>query len=103
MAEILRVREGGYALFWCPGCQGPHAVGVGDRPNAWGYNGNPDCPTLTPSVLVTYEGSDAGQDDAPPARCHSFVTDGHIQFLADCSHAMAGQTVPLPPFPEDRI
>ncbi|MGT2429227.1 hypothetical protein ACU4HD_11865 [Cupriavidus basilensis] len=24
--------------------------------------------------------------------CHSFVTDGHIQFLGDCTHALAGQT-----------
>lgn len=31
--------------------------------------------------------------------CHSFVTDGFIQFLADCKHAMAGQTVPLPAWP----
>ena len=25
-----------------------------------------------------------------------FVTDGNIQFLADCTHALAGQTVPMP-------
>lgn len=31
-----------------------------------------------------------------PAVCHSFVRDGRIQFLADCTHAMAGQTVDLP-------
>jgi hypothetical protein len=28
--------------------------------------------------------------------CHSFVTDGKIQFLGDCTHALAGQTVELP-------
>jgi hypothetical protein len=28
--------------------------------------------------------------------CHSFVTDGRIQFLGDCTHALAGQTVDLP-------
>ena len=28
--------------------------------------------------------------------CHSFVTDGRIQFLADCTHPLAGQTVDLP-------
>ncbi|WP_241754456.1 hypothetical protein [Cupriavidus basilensis] len=32
--------------------------------------------------------------------CHSFVTDGRIQFLGDCTHALAGQTVPLAEFPE---
>ena len=25
-----------------------------------------------------------------------FVTDGKIQFLGDCTHALAGQTVDLP-------
>jgi hypothetical protein len=28
--------------------------------------------------------------------CHSFVTDGRIQFLSDCTHELAGQTVDLP-------
>lgn len=32
--------------------------------------------------------------------CHSFVTDGRIQFLADCTHDLAGLTVDLPDFPE---
>ena len=31
-----------------------------------------------------------------PSVCHSFVTDGRIQFLADSNHALAGQTVDLP-------
>lgn len=29
-------------------------------------------------------------------RCHSFVVDGQMQFLGDCTHALAGQTVPIP-------
>lgn len=33
--------------------------------------------------------------------CHSFVRAGRIEFLGDCTHALAGQTVPLPPWPED--
>ncbi len=47
-------------------------------------------------MLVTYEGKDAGLAGAPPAVCHTFVTDGRIQFLGDCTHVMAGQTVDLP-------
>jgi hypothetical protein len=27
--------------------------------------------------------------------CHTFVTDGQIQYLGDCTHALAGQTVDL--------
>ena len=40
-------------MFWCPGCDGAHLVYVGDGQGPrWGYNGNPDAPTFTPSVLV---------------------------------------------------
>lgn len=79
-----------YAWFHCPACDEVHAVRTG--PNGWQWNGDRDKPTLTPSVLVTGRGD-------PNYRCHSFVTDGRIQFLDDCSHALAGQTVDLPAFP----
>jgi hypothetical protein len=72
-------------------------VSVGDGPGPrWGYNGNPDLPTFTPSVLVN-----AGRFHPGKPICHTFVTDGKIQFLGDCTHALAGQTVDMPPFPED--
>lgn len=88
--------------FWCPGCKSAHLVAVRSDPHpCWSYNGNEAAPTFTPSVLVTYPGADAGIDDAPPAICHTFVTDGQIQFLGDCTHELAGQTVPMVPFPED--
>lgn len=80
-------------LFSCPGCGEIHAPtvnGVG-RP-VWGWNGSVDAPTFTPSILVTWKYGEARE----PRRCHSFVTDGHIAFLSDCTHALAGQTVPLP-------
>lgn len=88
--------------FKCPGCKTAHWIqhGSEDGPN-WGFNGSLDSPTFTPSVLVTYPGKDAGQDGAPPAVCHSFVTDGQIQFLSDCTHSLAGQTVPLPVYEGD--
>lgn len=97
-SKLRNVVDGGL-MFWCPGCDGAHKVSVGQGSGPrWGYNNNPDAPTFTPSVLVTYNGRDAGIDGAPPAICHSFVTDGRIQFLADCTHALAGQTVDLPYF-----
>jgi hypothetical protein len=34
-------------------------------------------------------------------RCHSFITDGKIEFLSDCTHSLAGQTVELKPVLED--
>ncbi|HEY9581095.1 MAG TPA: DUF6527 family protein [Rhizorhapis sp.] len=98
-SAILRNVEGGGLMFWCPGCDSVHMVRVGDGPGPrWGYNGNPESPTFTPSILVSYNGPDAGRNGAPPAICHSFVTDGRIQFLGDCTHALASQTVDLPEF-----
>ena len=56
----------------------------------WGFNGDLERPTFTPSVLWT-----TGHDI-----CHSFVRDGRIQFLPDCTHALASQTVELPEIEE---
>ncbi|RVK96164.1 ammonia monooxygenase [Sinorhizobium meliloti] len=95
LSKKLRSVEGGRLMFWCPGCDGAHQVGVGDGPGPrWGYNGNPDAPTFTPSILVE------GSMRKGPIRCHSFVTEGRIQFLADCNHALAGQTVEIPDWEE---
>ena len=100
LSRLLRSAENGGLLFRCPGCECAHLIPVGEGSGPrWGYNGNPDAPTFTPSVLVTYNGSDAGVDGAPHAVCHSFVTDGRIHFLPDCTHALAGQTVDLPDYP----
>ena len=42
-----------------------------------------------------YDAVMAGQKIEPrPTRCHSFVTNGEIQFL-DCTHSLRGQTVRL--------
>ncbi|MGN7292355.1 DUF6527 family protein [Rhizobium sp. SAFR-030] len=99
LSSKLRSSVDGGLIYWCPGCNGAHQVMVGDGAGPrWGYNGDPELPTFTPSVLVTYNGRDAGISGAPPAICHSFVTGGRIQFLGDCTHELAGQTVDLPDF-----
>lgn len=96
LSSKLRSTTGNGLMFWCPGCDGAHRIAYGEGPGPrWGWNGDVEQPTFTPSVLVSYDGPDAGQDGAPPAVCHSFVTDGRIQFLGDSTHALAGQTVEL--------
>lgn len=85
--------------FHCPGCRSKHFVNIATEMlplPTWSWNGSVETPTLSPSVLVTYDGRDAGIDGAPPSVCHSFVTDGQIKFLSDCTHDLAGQTVTLP-------
>lgn len=97
--KVKRVGTDGLR-YYCQGCKGSHMIKVGDGAGPrWGWNGSLDSPTFTPSVLVTYEGIDAGKDGAPPAVCHTFITDGTVQFLSDSTHEFAGQTVPLPDFP----
>lgn len=51
----------------------------------WTWNGDLVSPTLRPSVLTK----------GHKFRCHSWINDGAAQFLGDCSHDMAGQTVEL--------
>lgn len=70
-------------VIFCPGCKCGHGFVV-DR---WTFNGDYEKPTFNPSMLVN--------QDNPARRCHSFVRDGNIQFLNDCFHELAGQTVPL--------
>lgn len=105
---FLRRVDGGY-FFHCPGCATFHIVAV-EKPLAngaqWSFNGDLNAPTFSPSILVkTCEAvipSFVREPGDPPAVCHSFVRAGRIEFCGDSSHALAGQTVPLPLWPEDR-
>jgi hypothetical protein len=102
----------GRLLFYCPGCEEHHGPD-----NKWQFNGDFEKPKFSPSILVRgtkmtdkgladyEEWSNAGYPDRNgqsfdnvPTVCHSFVTDGKIQFLGDCTHSLAGQTVDLPDF-----
>lgn len=61
----------------------------------WDFNGNLERPTFTPSLLQRW--NEWQGEGVPPKThvCHSFITDGRIQFLGDCTHELAGQTVDL--------
>ena len=79
--------------FYCLGCKCDHGVWLhkdGYAGPAWGFNGDYDQPTFAPSIKVT--APYAGKMNI----CHSFVTDGMIQYLSDCTHELAGQTIELP-------
>lgn len=81
-------------------------------PKAWGFNGIMERPTLSPSLLLTRR---CGHPPVTPENledwkrnpwkqtevvkvCHSFVRDGQIEFLSDCTHELAGKTVPMEAF-----
>jgi len=91
----------GYIIqFWCPGCEVKHSVTVEhpDNPSqcAWGFNKDYDKPTFTPSIKTTLPPT---VEDGTSKICHLFLTDGKLQFLSDCWHPLANQTVDLPDFP----
>lgn len=75
-------------MIMCPACESGHLFD-----QRWTFNGNKVRPTFTPSMLVK---GHLGADNY--GVCHSYVTDGQIQFLGDCTHALAGKTVPLEAF-----
>jgi hypothetical protein len=117
LSPILRDAKGGILMFWCPGCEICHGIKHVD--GAWTWNGDANKPTFSPSILVHwYRISPEGmamiaRKEPPPAGtnrypgseevCHSFVKDGQIQFLGDCTHKLAGQTVPLPAWTEVEV
>lgn len=105
----VKVSSDGRLTYRCP-CGDTHVI----TRDTWQWNGDVERPTFSPSVLVTTGHhvphgdrekngcwcSYNAENHAAPApfgcyRCHSFVRDGQVQFLGDCTHALAGQTVPL--------
>jgi hypothetical protein len=82
---IFSVKGGkpGDHIFWCQGCEYAHGIDSG-----WSFNGDLAKPTVSPSLLSQGE-----------KRCHLFIREGRLEFLSDCDHALAGQTVDMAPFP----
>lgn len=127
MARVgkLRTTQTGL-LFWCPGCKTAHGVATGQ--NGWRWNGNYEKPVFHPSVLVqtghyamgyrkgsecwcTHNATRVANGEQPLSFacriCHCFVggadgsKPGFIEYLSDCTHELAGETVALPNYPWD--
>lgn len=110
---VIEQYPGGEIGFDCPGCGLAHVLPVRPAPSpSWEFDGDFERPTLHPSILARNGCHVPGHKgdcwcnfearfDKPPAfqcgTCHSFVRNGQIEFLNDCSHALAGRTVPLKP------
>jgi hypothetical protein len=104
--------------IWCPGCDNNHAVNLegpdGYRPSVcWEWDGNLEKPTISPSILcygTVYLHEDGTQcpnwhedyetETHTQGPCHSFVKAGQWQFLSDCAHMLADQTVDMVPLPD---
>ena len=95
MAKVARITDQTGSdisyVFDCPGCGIGHSFRVEGNGPKWRFNGDVDAPTFDPSLLVRW-----GKNSIEEVVCHSFVRDGKMQFLGDCTHGLAGQTIELP-------
>lgn len=85
----------GVVVINCPGCKEHHflhTILMPDGSPGWGFNGDFNKPTFTPSLLVRWP----NLKEKTEVICHSFITNGNIQFLGDCTHDLKNQTVELP-------
>lgn len=103
---LRRVSEDGVVIgynFMCEGCEIAHYVD-----NRWSFNGDMEKPTFTPSILRRSKAIPTDEEcerilsgetvELADLVCHSYITDGKIQYLNDCTHKLSGQTVNLKPF-----
>ena len=89
-----------YYLIQCPGCGHCHLYD-----SRWTFNGDLEKPTFTPSYVSKYRHPKgySNENPVPPGWngeyveevCHSFLTDGKIQFLSDCTHELVNTEVEL--------
>ena len=79
-------------VFWCEGCKCYHGIWTTNKNQnecIWSFNNDLQKPTVNPSIKVAWSfGSELFV-------CHSFIRDGMIQYLSDCTHELKGQTVEL--------
>lgn len=88
--DVCKKTGNNSVMIDCPGCGHIHSFDL----NRWNWNGSLTKPTFTPSLLVSWDMTVKGKIEPV---CHSYVTDGKIQFLTDSKHKLAGQTVDLLP------
>lgn len=100
----------GACAYFCPAC-GEHHVLTAN----WTITGPAEFPTVRPSVLVrtghyaahgkehgcwcTHNAERVAEGRDPVefkcSICHSFITNGKIEYLNDCTHELAGQSIPM--------
>ena len=105
VSPYLRKTDQGHT-HWCPACKEMHPL-----PDSWNFNGDVNKPTYTPSFK--HSGMKTIRDEngiwtgewellngkPVPEICHYILTNGILHFCGDCTHSMAGQSVPLPELP----
>lgn len=86
--KVLRKTEEGSFVFMCPACRCGHWFN-----DTWQFDGDFEKPTISPSILVT-----GANELGDKTICHSFVKNGVIDFLGDCTHELRGAKANLMSF-----
>ena len=86
--STLEGKPVGWMIF-CPACGCCHLFDA-----RWTFNGDLKRPSFQPPLVVNGDGKNG-------PRCHSVVTDGKIQYMPDCGHALAGKTADVPDLNEE--
>lgn len=112
--ELLGIGGKERVYFYCPACLAHHrgkqaeyelvmgpldendllimALHVMNVTDVHRFDANYDRPTLEPSLMAR---------TMRDVVCHSFIRGGLMEYLSDCTHEMAGQTVELPEIVDD--
>lgn len=72
--------------IYCPACQTTHGFD-----ETWVFNQDFVNPTIHPSLLIS------NYISGKRYVCHSYIRNGYIYYLGDCTHCLKSQTVRLPP------
>jgi hypothetical protein len=116
-ARYLRDGKEETVVIHCPGCNDKHYLNInpnkhldipeGRRP-CWTFNRDMNNPTFSPSLLVRtriyvnpdYKKQISEEDwdhfERTSVICHSFIKEGTIQYLSDCTHSLKNTTIELP-------
>lgn len=73
-------------LYMCKGCGYEHAFALRSDGGNHEFNMDLENPTISPSLM---------QNFTPGKTCHSYIKNGKIQYLNDCHHKLAGQTIEM--------
>ena len=85
--DVLHIDKfSGNPCFWCPGCRMVHIFHLSGN-LVWTFTGSCEKPTFEPSLLNT-----SGPNGR---RCHLVVTTGILNYCGDCSHELAGKSIPM--------
>lgn len=89
---VLRLVKPGEYLYWCPGCKTGHTFDVhalSQDGHVLGFDGDFQRPSVSEIIRIESIG----------AVCEHAIRGGQLRYTRDCTHALAGQILPMVEYP----